>query len=144
MSIQKEDGAFTTVLTTELNSLVNGAASVLSAAQTDIAYTHGDFEYLYHLATPATNLLLLADLFIIRQPNGTDETVVTGASEVFPPGTYVGTFIAGGTADPGRAVIRDVELPVGTWKVALLNTSGFALDASASTVGYLPWRFADL
>lgn len=128
--------AAATVLTTELNTLANGALSAVSAAQDNATAGLRDLyaQVEIYIAAQGTNRTAGAylALYLIPELDGTNY----GAT----PDECAENYFAGAVAlDDGALaarylIIDQVRLPVGDYKVALRNGTGQALAGSGNTV----------
>lgn len=122
------------LLTTELNSLVNGSFATDGGEydNTDKDFW-GDFEL---VADAGSNFTANAtcDLYLLTAIDGTNYAGTSGP----PPGAYVGSFVMQ-AEHPGRYILRGVPLPPCKFKAYLKNGSGQNFAASANTLKMLPY-----
>lgn len=144
-SIKLEAASITTVLSTELNSLANGAAAISSAYDNDTnLYMWATFELNVQFGANPT-IYTTVDLYIIPAPDGTNyDDATTGASGTAPSTCYVGGFPLRVTTSAQKVplgVVRRVDLPPTKFKVFVLNGSGQSFPSSGSTVKMVPYRY---
>lgn len=143
-----EAGTFTTLVSTELNSLANNAAALGSTVFDNATelWPFGQFELTvtFSSAPTANNTI---DLYLIPSIDGTNYgDAITGASGSAPSTSYLGSFPlravttlqrvplgAGGQA--GR-----IELPPSKFKIFAINKSGAAMPSSGSLIKMQPYR----
>jgi hypothetical protein len=127
------DVAFTSILTTQLNSLASAGVSALSAAITN-----------------GTSLSMLMDISLILgsiTPSGSGPFVEIHMSPLQGDGsTYANVFAGGPTlvgvlglsagASIKAASLLGVQLPPGSYELALVNQAGVALASSGNTMYY--------
>jgi hypothetical protein len=132
---QNAYGTIVTVLSTQLNSLANNAASAASASQgsdTGSAELWADFELVLASFTPGTNPVV--ELYLLRSVDGTNFEDAGGP----PPDAYVGAFTITTGTGAKRAVLRDIWLPPGLWRAVVVNRTGAAFAASGNTLRMRP------
>lgn len=134
-----------TVLTTELNSLANGALSAVSAAQdNDTAglcdlYAQAEI----YIAAQGTNRAAGAYLALYLVPE-LDGTNYGNTTDECAENYFVGAVALDDAALAARYLIIDqVRLPVGDYKVALRNGTGQTLAASGNTVKLRAYTIED-
>lgn len=124
--------AIQSLMTTELNSLTNGsfATATNGYANTD---RWGDFQF-----TAATGSNMTAnntiDLYLLTAYDGSTYAGTTGP----PPGAYVGSFVCQAETS-GVYILRNVPLPITTFKAYVKNGSGQNLSSSGSTLKLVPF-----
>ncbi len=123
------------LLTTELNSLANGAATAASSAianQTNLDI-YADIELVLASLSPvAPNY---GTLYILEAVDGTNYPSATAAVLLNQPSQILCTFALDTTATTAqRIVVRNVLLPPASFKVAYYNQAGVALGASGNTI----------
>ncbi len=123
------------LLTTELNSLANNAASAASSAianQTNLD-VYADIELVLASWSPvAPNY---CTLYILEAIDGSNYPSATAGVLRNQPSQILCTFAldtTGSTAQ--RVVVRNVVIPPGSFKVVLDNQSGATLASSGNTV----------
>lgn len=137
-----EKGTFTSVATTELNSLANGSGALGAAfdnGATGNLFFWGDFQLdvIFGVA-PAVDQAI--ELFLIPAEDGTNyATNNTGATPRNAFTLYVGSFDTFNLTTQ-KLVLRGVPLPPVLFKALLVNKSGQAFPASGSTLKLLPSR----
>jgi hypothetical protein len=133
-----------TALTTELNALANGSASVLSAEidNSTNKYLYADMELNLASLTPTAGGFL--SLYLVASVDGTNYPLWdAGASPGTANNNYlVGTFSTKAAAAAQRLVMRDIELPPGKYKFGIYNGAGVALAASSNTLSWRPYNTA--
>lgn len=123
------------LLTTELNSLANGAAAITASAvdaDTDLA-THGDFELVVTYGTNPTADSVV-DLYLIRQVDGTNYEDGSTTGPILPANGWVGSFTLRAVTTAQRIIVPKVELPPLDFHVLVVNRSGQAMAASGNTL----------
>lgn len=121
-----------TLLGTELNALANDAAATSAAVanQTNLEL-FADFELVATFATAPT-ADKTCDLYLIRS---VDNTNYEDASATRPPANgYVGSFVLDNVGTQQRKILPNVQLPPESFKVLLVNKSGYAMTASGHTL----------
>jgi hypothetical protein len=138
---QLEQGSSVTLMTTELNSLANGSSIVSSVGGTSGAFTNtvgtanwdgyvrGKIEL--YLASLSPSGGAYCSLWFIKTVDGTNYE--DGASST-PYRTPDVVFPIGSTASTAYRVIREILVPVGTFKLVLQNSTGASLASSSNTV----------
>jgi len=129
------------LLTTELNSLSNNAASAASSAianQTNLD-VYADIELVLGSLSPAAPNY--CTLYILEAIDGTNYPSATAAVIRNQPSQILCTFPLDTTAATAqRVVVRNVVLPPGSFKVVLDNQAGVALNASGNTVKMITYN----
>lgn len=137
------NAAAATWLTTELNSLANSAANVLSTLggafdNTSTGYVYCDVEFLTGgTLTPVAGAFV--EVWLLRSLNG--GTNYEDGSATVAPGRLPDAIIpvrAGTTITP-RAGMSGIILPPGAYKPILRNQTGVALPASGNTLSFRPY-----
>lgn len=120
-------------LTTELNSLGNGAYSALSAAydNTSGLYLYGSLEINLASLNPTAGAYL--QIFMAQSLDGTNYEDIPGTTN---PGYHMALpLISVTTGSAAKRIITPVfNLPGGKVKFSLLNGTGVSLAASSNTV----------
>ena len=123
-----------TVMSTDLNSLADGAA-VLSGALSNDANDeldlYADVELLF-TAAAAPDADMTLDLYVVRSVDGTNFEDATAARP--PASGYVGSFVSANSTGAQRLVVPRVELPPEDFKLLLVNNLGAALVASGNVL----------
>jgi len=129
------------LLTTELNSLSNNAASAASSAianQTNLD-VYADIELVLGSLSPAAPNY--CTLYILEAIDGTNYPSATAAVIRNQPSQILCTFPLDTTAATAQlVVVRNVVLPPGSFKVVLDNQAGVALNASGNTVKMITYN----
>lgn len=126
----------TTILSTGLNSLGDGANAISAAQSNDAAgelYLYADFE-LYIAATSARAADARVELYILIELDGSNYSY--GGTALDPaPSMHVGDFQFDASGTAARyAHIRGVLLPPTDYKVLLINELGVAMASSGNTL----------
>jgi hypothetical protein len=120
----------TSLLTTGLNSLANGARAI-SSTVADNRDLLGDFELVVDLASAPT-----ADspiyLYFLEAPDGTN--LEDGGTGITPSALPDVVFTVRAVNTAQRIVRTRIPLPNGDFAVLLVNGSGQAMEASGNTV----------
>ncbi len=123
------------LLTTELNSLANNAASAASSAianETNLD-VYADIELVLATLSPAAPNY--CTLYLLEAIDGTNYPSATAGVLRNQPVHILCTFPLDTSASTAqRVVARNVMLPPGSFKVVLDNQSGAALASSGNTV----------
>ncbi len=134
-----------TVLTTELNSLANNALCTASSAQDNdtagVRYPYAQAEI--YIAAQGTNRSAGAylALYIIPEVDGTNYGATT---DECAENYFAGAVSLDDAATDARyAILNEVRLPPGDFKVALRNGTGQSLAASGNTVKLRPYSVED-
>lgn len=127
----------TSILTTQLNSLANSAANVLSTSNTGLTaggYIYADMEFVSGGAiTPVAGAFV--EVWLLRSIDGTN---YEDGSSTAAPGRAADAVIpvrSASTITP-RAGIPGVILPVSTFAAIARNQTGVTLAASGNIVRY--------
>ena len=142
-------GTLTNLLTTELNSLANGAAVTSAGFQNVngsglLGYTKGRLEL--NLGVPSAALAAGAiNVWFLRSVSASDADYETAP----PPRSPDATFFPAATASAQRLFANgvDVDLPAGRWKayLQLTNLGGSVqLAATGNTLKVLPITTTDV
>lgn len=127
--------AIASALTTELNSLADGAHSAVSAAidnATDL-YQFMSLELNLASLTPATNPYIA--VFMLVSVDGTN--YVDGGSSVAPPlNTLIAVFDLSTSAGVKLRAAHNIPIPPLKFKLVLLNEANVALASSGNTLEY--------
>lgn len=129
-------GAATSVLTTELNSLANGAACALSAAianQTNLD-SRVWFELNVTFGTGPTADSTVDIYIVYLNSDNTNYGDYNTTGPVLDPNTYAGSFVLRNTTSAQRRISAVVPLRARSFKVGVVNRSGQAFPSSGSTV----------
>lgn len=127
--------AIASALTTELNSLADGAYSAASSAidNTSNRYTHMALEINLASLTPATSPYLA--VYLLPSIDGTN--YVDGGGATAPPaGTLVAVVDLSTSAGVKLRGVTGIPVPPLLFKLVLLNEANVALGASGNTVEY--------
>jgi hypothetical protein len=127
-------GTIVSCLTTELNSLANNANTTASSAidnSTNLDL-YGDFELVIG-TTSARTAGAVVQVFFAVSADGTNYADVNETTA-----ELACTFSLDAATTARRAVVRDVPLPPGLFKVFARNVTGQALNASGNTVKFRP------
>jgi hypothetical protein len=123
------------LLTTELNSLADNAASAASSAianQTNLD-VYADIELVLASLSPAAPNY--CTLYILEAIDGTNYPSATAGVLRNQPSQILCSFSLDTTASTAqRVVVRNVVLPPGSFKVVLDNHAGVALASSGNSV----------
>jgi hypothetical protein len=136
-------GTLTTILSTQLNSLANGAMN--STASSDIANQtnldlYADFEIVLGSLSPTSGAYI--GLYFLESVDGTNFPAQSDADLRLTATQMLGAVPIGTTAATGqRVVIRNILLPPSLFRVKLDNQTGVALNASGNTVKIKPCNF---
>lgn len=126
------------ILTTELNTLADGANKLSAALSNDAAgelYLYADFELFVSTQGSARSSDARVDLYILVEQDTTNYTY--GGDSVDPPrNSWVGSFLFDAAVTARYNHIRGVALPPTDFKVLLINETGQAL---AATLNVLQW-----
>lgn len=128
-----------TLLTTELNSLANNAATAPSSALSNSTeqdlYVDLEFVGTYGSAPTAGTTV---DAYFVRSVDGTNYEDASSTGPILPQNGYVGSFVLRAVTTGQRVVIPQVPCPSRDFKVMLLNNAtGQAMAASGNTLkGY--------
>lgn len=138
-------GSAVTALTTELNSLANGAVSTASAAQDNDTAGARDLyaQFEIYLAAQGTNrgAGAFVSLYLVPELDGTNYGATT---DECLDNYFAGSASLDDAALAARYLVIDrVRLPVGDFKVLLKNNTGQTLAASANTVKYRAYTVED-
>ncbi len=140
-TVKYEAAAITSLLTTELDSLANGAGAL--GVEYDNAtglYFWGDFELLVAFGTAPTADSVV-ELYLIPAADGTNYgDGAGGPSPVAPRNHYVGAWALRAVTTAQRLVLQGVPLPPLMFKALVVNKSGQPFPASGSTVRIVPYR----
>lgn len=123
-----------TVLTTELNSLVNGATCTTGAAY-DNSSNLDSLAVAELAVTYGTNPTLdsVVELYALRSLDGTNYE--DGSSSLRPPwGAFVGVFQLYNTTNAQKLMTVPFELSGGKVKFIAINRAGQTMAASGNTV----------
>ena len=126
-------GTFTTCLTTELNSLANGAVSAASGAIDNSSNLEmfADLE----LVLAAQGVARSGDAWVgVHRVQALDGTNYGDTNEITAPPIAVFTLDAATTAR--RLHLPDISIPPGLFKFFVRNSTGQALAASGNTLSY--------
>lgn len=146
-TIKYEAGAIQSLLTTELDSLANGAAALgVEYDNTAGLYLWGLFELAVTFGTNPTAGSLI-NLYIIPAPDGTNYTdAVTGAGGTAPSTAFAGGFPLRAVTTAQRislgvhGLFPLIPLPPTKFKAFVVNNSGQSFPASGSVVRMIPMR----
>ena len=124
-------GTLSTVLTTGLNALANGAGVVSAALPNTALDTYADLELVCtHGVAPVADTTW--DVYAVRQVDGTN---YEDASASRPPANgFLGSFVLDAVTSVQRKVLPGVMLPPGAHKLLIVNKSGQAAAATANTL----------
>jgi hypothetical protein len=124
-------GTLSTVFTTGLNSLANGAGVVSAALSQAALDTYADFELVCtHAVAPVVDTTWA--LYAVRQLDGTNYEDATAARP--PANGFLGTFVLDAVTTQQRKVLPGVLLPPYDYKLLLINNSGQAAAATGNTL----------
>jgi hypothetical protein len=130
--------AISNKLTTELNSLADGNVCALSAAIDNSSNLHRYADFQLDLASLSiSSTSAYAHVFILPSVDGTNYPDWTsGAYAAYHGQYFVGAIsLKNVSATAARAVLREISLPPGLFKVALRNGAGVAFASSGNTLG---------
>jgi hypothetical protein len=138
-------GSPTTVLTTQLNSLANLTWSALSSAvdNSTNGYMYVDIEVVLASLTPtgddaAIEIYLVPSIDGSTYPNYTE----SGTSEEIENAPYfVGAVPLSLDTEAQTQVLRQIELPPGSFKIGVRNQANVGLAASGNTVRLAYWTY---
>lgn len=139
-------GATQTLLTTELNSLANGAASAASTVFANSSsgnrYTVALLELYCTFGTAPTDGKTV-DLYVLYSNNGTE--FADGGGSVKPrASSYVGSFDVRNVNTAQRLYLT-VQLMVGAdFKLVLVNNAGQTMASSGNTLEMTPYAMETL
>ena len=131
-----------TILSTDLNSLADGANFLSDALSNDESaelYLFADFEF-YIAATSARSTDARVELYLLSEIDGSNYAY--GGTSLDPaPNAHVGDFQydAAGTA-ARYAILREVRLPPTDFKVLVINELGVAMAASGNTLKFIKYN----
>lgn len=124
------------ILTTELNSLANGATKLSAAVSNDDAAErnlYADFEFTIAAQGSARANDAHVQLYLLPSIDGTNFTY--GDDSTTPPASaLVGSFILDASTSARVVHLRGVELPPEDFKLLVYNNTGQALAASGNTL----------
>lgn len=123
-----------TVLSTELNSLADGANKITGTALSNDAATterHLFASFSLSIAATSTRTGSSVHMYILPEVDG---SFVAGGDSLDPEQGYVGSFNFDLTTSARVAELRDVRLPDSNFHVLLMNELGVALAASGNTL----------
>ena len=124
-----------TILTTELNSLGDGANKLSGAISNDGAselYLYGDLElYIATTSTRASDARV--EVYILIELDGSNYSY-GGDSQDPAPSMHVGDFQFDAATAARYAHIRGVMLPPTDFKILLINEMGVAMASSGNTL----------
>ena len=127
--------AITTILSTEMNSLSNGAYTAAGSTVDNLTdlYQYGEFELALASITTGSGAPYCA-LYLVKQIDGTNYE--DGGGSVAPPATaLLATFpLRASVTGAQRVIVGNLLLPPAVFKPVLLDQSGVALAASGSTL----------
>jgi hypothetical protein len=130
-----------TLLTTELNSLANNAATAPSSAidndTVNVLDLYMDVELLVTFGTgPTVNTTL--DLYLIRSVDATNYEDASATGPILPQNGYAGSFVLRSVTTAQRIILPGILCPPLDFKVMVLNNAtGQAMAASGNTLkGY--------
>lgn len=130
-----------TLLSSELNSLANGANKLTAAISNDAAgelYLYADFE----LSVPTSSSRgsdARVDMYILIELDGSNYT--TGDDSTDPAeDAWVGAFIFNSGTAGERHHVRNVVLPPTDFKVLLINNMGIALPSANNTLKWAKYN----
>lgn len=134
----------TTVMTTELNSLANGAYAISSAAydNTSLLDLFADFDVqLAYTTTAPTVGAKVAEIYALPSIDGTNFATVD-ASNVPQKSLLIGTVETRlpSTSVVEHLIIPGVPLPPRKFKTVLKNTSGQTLKATGNQISIAPYQ----
>lgn len=135
---------FVTVLSTELNSLGDGANKITTTAlSNDAATTERKLfsAFSSSLAATATRTGSSVHLYILPEVDG---GFVSGGDTLDPEQGYAGSFNFELSTNARVAEIRDVRLPDSDFHVLLTNEIGVAFAATGSTLKMETDSYADV
>lgn len=121
-----------TILSTALDSLANGSGVTSAAISNTELDLYMDLELVLASLTPTVQNF---EFYIVRQVDGTNY------EDTPPLNGYVGSVYPTLTASAKRVVLPEVPVPVGTFKVHVLNRLGPALASSGNTVKGTFYRY---
>ena len=132
--------AFTSLLTTELNSLAAGNGSSLGSefdnTATGTKYMFGDFQLAVEFASsPTVNELV--HIYLIPALDGSN--YADGSSTFFPATCHKGAFPVRANADPQKLVLFGIVLPPSKFKMIVVNTTSAAFESSGNVLSILPY-----
>lgn len=129
-------GAFTTLLSTELNALAAAGVSALSPTYDNSTALDlfGDFQIdVTFGSAPTANGAL--QVFIIPAPDGTN----FGTAQF--SGAIIGGWLIASNTTQQLYTIRGIPLPPSKFKIQLQNGASVAFPATGSTVKMLPYSY---
>lgn len=149
--VQQNAGTFTSILTTELNSLANGSVTLAS-----VNGNGGVFNNQYGTSGagqiggwPLTTIeLRLAAIASNRTANGgvnvwllrsLDGITYETGSNTIAPIRNVNVVLATDATSNAYTVSQDIALPPGQWKPIAQNETGVAFAASGNTLNISPY-----
>jgi hypothetical protein len=129
------------IMTTELNSLGDGANKLSSAVSNDAAgelYMYADFE-LYIAATSSRAADNRVDLYLLQEQDATNYTY-GGDSLDPPPNSWIGTFVFDAATAARYNHLRGIMLPPTDFKILLRNELGVAFASSGNTLKLIKYN----
>lgn len=130
-------GSLQTMISTELNSLTNTSITTPATTFNNSAglYRYADFELLVTYGTnPTANSQV--ELYIV--PALDNVNYADGSSTVVSQNNYVGGFLLRAVTTAQRVILREIPLPMCSFKIHVRNSSGQTTAASGNTVRMQP------
>lgn len=125
-----------TILTTELNSLGDGANKLSSAISNDAAgelYLYMDIEIYVATQASARAADARVDVYILEELDGSNYTY-GGDSDDPPDNAWVGAFIFDAATTARYNHLRGIPLPPTDFKILIINETGQAFASSGNTL----------
>ena len=131
------------ILTTEMNSLADGA-NKMSAAFSNDASGERDLmaSFILELATTSTRTGTNVDLYILPE---VDTVYASGSDSVDPEPKYkVDSFTFDLATTAKNDIVRDVRLPNSNFKVLVQNNLGILFAATGTTLKMERYNYEDV
>jgi len=136
---QSAFGSLTTALSTELNSLANGAYTAASGAISNSAGSlYGGFRLGVTFGT-APSAGGWVGVYLLTQYDGSNYADGGASPSIPQPELLVASFTLRSVTTAQLLDSPRVAVPPGSWKLVAFNGSGQAFPASGATVKYTLW-----
>lgn len=136
----KAPSSVVSLLSTELNSLANNAASAASSVIANQTNLDVYADFWLHLATLTPTAPNYITIYVLEAIDGSTYPAATGTILRNQPEHVLCTFALDPAVGAQDCVVRNVLLPPASFKVVLDNQAGPALNAAGNTLKMITYN----